>query len=344
VRIAVVNNGVPFIRGGAEHLAIALTHHLRLRGHSAVSIAVPFRWETPEAILESMFAAFSLRVPAVDRVIALKFPAYYVPHDDKVLWLLHQFRQVYDFWGTPFQDVPDTPEGQSLRSSIHAADTTVLSSQRIYTNSHVTSDRLSRFNGIPSTVLFPPLSDDSHFSCADYGDFIFYPSRFNAAKRQMLAIEAMRYVKSDVKLVVAGAVEAPLTDQQVFARISQWRLEDRVTFLSGFMDELEKARWFSEALACAYIPYDEDSYGYVTLEAYASRKAVVTASDSGGTSILVKHGQTGFIPEPSAQALAEAFDALYLDRRLAKTMGEAGHALVESLGITWNHVVATLTS
>lgn len=344
MRIAVLNNAVPFLRGGAEHLADALVAHLRLRGHKAVSVGIPFRWDSVDAVLESAFACFSMRIPDVDRVIALKFPAYYVPHDDKVLWLLHQFRQAYDLWGTPFGDMPDTPTGRAARDAIRSADTSVLRDLRIYTNSHVTSDRLQKFNGIGSTVLYPPLLEDAHFRCEEYGDFIFYPSRVNGSKRQLMAIEAMAHVRTPVRLVIAGAVEPPPDEHGIRARIERLGVADRVTFLAGFIDEAEKANLFARALGCVYIPYDEDSYGYVTLEAYAARKPVVTATDSGGTSIVVRHGETGFVTDPHPAALAEAFDALYSDRAAAQAMGEAGDALVRGLRISWDHVVATLVA
>ena len=344
MRIAVLNNCVPFLRGGAEHLADALVTQLRLRGHSAVAVGVPFRWETPNAVLESAFACFSLRVPNVDRVVALKFPAYYVPHDDKVLWLLHQYRQAYDLWGTPYGDIPDTVAGRGLRDAVRSADDAVLRPLRIFTNSHVTSDRLMKFNRIASTVLYPPLLDESHFRCEAYGDYLFYPSRINGAKRQLLAIEAMAHVRSRVKLVVAGAIEGDGGEDELRARISRFGVGERVTLLAGYLAEAEKARLFAGALGCVYIPYDEDSYGYVTLESYASRKAVVTATDSGGTSIVVRDRETGYVAEPEPKALAEAFDALYCDRANAQRMGEAGHALVQRLRITWDDVIATLVA
>lgn len=344
MKVAVVNNAVPFLRGGAEHLADALVAHLCRRGHRAVAVGIPFRWDSADAVLESAFACFSLRIPDVDRVIALKFPAYYVPHDDKVVWLLHQFRQAYDFWGTPFQDIPDTPSGRTVRDAIRSADTNVLRPLRIYTNSHVTSERLRTYNGLASTVLYPPLLDDAHFTCEEYGDYLFYPSRINGTKRQLLAIEAMAHVRTGVRLVIAGAVEAPPDENEIRALIERLGVADSVTFLPGFLDEAEKARLFARALGCVYIPYDEDSYGYVTLEAYASRKPVVTATDSGGTSIVVRHGQTGFVTDPRPAALAEAYDALYADRARARHMGEAGDALVRGLQITWDHVVDTLVA
>src|SRR4051794_39882965 len=106
MKVAVVNNCVPFVNGGAEHLADALTSKLSEFGHQAILIRIPFSWEPPQKILECMLACRMLRMPNVDRVIALKFPAYYLPHPNKVLWLLHQFRQAYDLWNTEFQGIP----------------------------------------------------------------------------------------------------------------------------------------------------------------------------------------------------------------------------------------------
>src|SRR5882724_8744385 len=118
MKVAVVTNCVPFLTGGAEHLARALTRKLAQAGHEALLVRIPFRWEPPEKILESMLACRLLRLPNVDRVVALKFPAYYIPHPNKVLWLLHQFRQAYDLWDTDLQSLPDSREGLEIRRLI----------------------------------------------------------------------------------------------------------------------------------------------------------------------------------------------------------------------------------
>ena len=141
-----------------------------------------------------------MRIPNVDRVIALKFPAYFVPHPNKFLWLLHQFRQAYDFWGTQFQHLPDSPEGREIRETIIAADNSFLKeAKRIYTNSHVTADRLMRFNRFPAEVLYPPLLHENVFRCDSYGDYIFSPGRINRTKRQYLLVEAMQYCSTEVR-------------------------------------------------------------------------------------------------------------------------------------------------
>jgi glycosyltransferase involved in cell wall biosynthesis len=345
MRLAVVNNCVPFVSGGAEHLASALVGKLQEYGHQAILVRIPFRWEPAEKIVEHMLACRLLRLPNVERVIALKFPAYYIPHRGKVLWLLHQFRQAYDLWATPFQGLPDDERGREIRQRIIQADNTYLREvQKIFTNSPVTSERLKKFNDLDSEVLWPPLASSTQFFCEGYGDFILCLGRITASKRQRLAVEAMRFVTTPVRLVVAGQFEDPAEHACVMRLIKEHRLEDRVELIPRFISEDEKARLLSRALACAYLPYDEDSYGYVTLEAYYSSKPVLTCSDSGGITLVVRNGETGIICEPDARLLAQAMDSLFLDRRQTEKMGQAGHALVQSWNISWDNVIARLTA
>src|SRR6185369_16591872 len=101
MKVAILNNCIPFVKGGAEHLAEALRMKLIEHGHEAALIRIPFQWNPAERIVEHLLACRLIKLSGVDRVIGLKFPAYHVPHDNKVLWLLHQFRQAYDLWGTP---------------------------------------------------------------------------------------------------------------------------------------------------------------------------------------------------------------------------------------------------
>jgi len=345
MKIAVLNNCVPFVRGGAEHLAEAVTAKLVEYGHDALLVRIPFRWEPPTKILEHMLACRSMRLPGIERAIALKFPAYYVPHSHKVVWLLHQFRQAYDLWGTPLQGLPDSDDGREIREIIARADSSYLSeAMKIFTNSKITADRLKKFNNLEATVLFPPLLNQNHLTCRAYGDYIFSPGRINAAKRQRLLVESMQYCRSDVRLLVAGSAEMPYDSEAIEVLIRRHRLEQRVQFVNRFISEAEKAAWFGGSLGCAYIPYDEDSYGYVTLESYLCKKPVITCVDSGGIGTLVKDGVTGCIVAPDAKELAQAMDRLFMDRQTARRLGEAGYELVQSLDISWDHAIKSLTT
>ena len=345
MRIAVVNNWSPFLKGGAEYLAAALAEKLVEFGHEATVVRLPFRWNPPEKIPEHILACRCVRLHNVDRVIGLKFPAYYVPHDNKVLWLLHQFRQAYDLWGTALQDLPNSPEGLRVRDTIIQSDNAFLPECRaIYTNSHITAGRLRTFNRIDSTVLYPPLLRTDHLVPEGYGDYVFVPGRITLAKRQHLALEAMQHVKSGVRMVIAGPPETPADVARLESIVARYSLQDRVQIIPRFITEEEKAAHFAYALACVYIPHDEDSYGYVTLEAAQAAKATITCSDSGGITILVLDGQTGFVCEPDSRALAGAMDGLYQDRDQARRLGLAAKEHVRTLHIAWDHVVERLTA
>ncbi len=88
-------------------------------------------------------------------------------------------------------------------------------------------------------------------------------------------------------------------------------------------------------------PLDED-YGYVTLEAMLSARAVITCTDSGGPLEFVEHGRNGLVCEPSPAALADAMDSCGADRARARALGEQGRDRYRELGLSWEQVVQCL--
>lgn len=123
MKVLVVNNAAPFQRGGAEELADHLVRRLNATpGVQSELVRVPFTWEPAERLIEEMLISKGMRLYNVDRVIGLKFPAYLIPHHQKVLWLLHQFRQAYDLSeaGQSHLDFDDT--GRAVKAAIRAAD------------------------------------------------------------------------------------------------------------------------------------------------------------------------------------------------------------------------------
>ena len=190
--------------------------------------------------------------------------------------------------------MPDTSENRSLREMIIQTDNEHLrEAQAIYTNSNIVAGRLKKYNGIDATnVLYPPLDRPELFGLGEYGDYFFYPSRMTAAKRQHIAIEAMSHVRSPFKLVLAGRPDCDDYGRELDRLIAKHGLEDKVVRL-GWISEEDKARWMNGALAAVYIPFDEDSYGYVTLEAFHAHKAVLSFTDAGGVDELVVHNRNG---------------------------------------------------
>ncbi len=343
MNVAIVNNQAPFVRGGAELLAEWLHDKLEDYGHQAEIVRIPFQWNPSERIVDHMLATRLVRLANVDRVVALKFPAYYVPHENKVLWLLHQFRQAYDLWGTRYQDIPNTPSGHRIRDAIIDSDRRYLGeANHIYTNSKIVGHRLKLYSGLESDVLFPPLFDSNDYHCEDYGDYFFFPSRITAGKRQHVAVQAMASVKSSARLVIAGQAETPEDLNRLMSVVHEHSLEDRVKVIPRWITDDEKLRLLADARGVIYLPYDEDSYGYVTLEAFHARKSVITLVDSGGTLELIEDGRNGRVVD-GVDELAVAIDELATDRVLAERLGQAAYDTIDELGISWDRVIQCLT-
>lgn len=343
MKVAVATNAVPFVRGGAELLADALVRELEARGHETLLVRIPFRWDTPAEIAEVMLYTATMDLRGVDRVIALKFPAYAIPHPRVTVWLLHQLRQVYDLWGTPWGPPVDDAQWQALRSSVERVDTASLGrARRLFVNDTVTRDRLREHNGLDAEILHPPLPDEGEIREGPFGDYVLCLGRVSRGKRPDLAVEALARTRSDVRLVVAGQPDSEEIVADLHAAVARHGLEDRVDLRLRFLPTEEKRDLLAGALAVCYLPVDEDSFGYVTAEAMTAGKPVVTLTDSGGVLNLVHDGETGEVAEPQADAVAAAFDRLAGDRPRTAALGRAASREVARLGLSWDHVIEEL--
>ena len=344
MNVAVINVMVPFVYGDAEFLADSLCKKIQEFGHSAQVIRFHYSHFPAEHILDGIFAARAMRLENMDSVIALKFPAYLIPHPNKRLWLVHQLREAYDLEDTEYDFFAKTANDVMVKAAIRECDNKCFKELegKIYAISKAASDRLMKYNGISSQVLYPPLPDEEIYSAQAYGDYIFYPSRLSRSKRQHLAVEAMRHVKSNVKLVLAGRGDSKEDESLIFGLIEKWQLGDKVTFINRSISQEERAKLYQDALGVIYIPFDEESFSYVPLEAFQSEKPVIAATDSGDAEILIKDGITGLVAPPDAKSLAEAMDRLYLNKRKAQEMGMNGLLLLRELNISWANVIEKL--
>ncbi|HUK18807.1 MAG TPA: glycosyltransferase family 4 protein [Bryobacteraceae bacterium] len=349
MRVLVVTSSVPFVRGGAEILAENLRDVLAATGHAAELTAIPFKSYPADGIPGQILACRLLDLTEscgtrIDRIIGLKFPAYLIPHPNKVLWLLHQYRTAYELWDHPAAgDLIRAPSGPMIRDAIQRVDRELIpEAKAVYTLSHNVSRRLQRFCGIDSQPLYNPPAHAEQFHGGPAGDYFFFPSRVTRVKRQLLVLEAM--AKCRERTIVRFAGEADAHTELVLCQeaIRRLRLENRVEWL-GWISEEQKRDLYANCLGVIFPPVDED-YGYITLEGMLSSKPVITCSDSGGTLEFVMDRQTGLVAQPTPESLAQAMDNLWADRRCAAAMGEAGRARYQDLDITWERVVKRLLS
>jgi glycosyltransferase involved in cell wall biosynthesis len=348
MRVVIATVQVPFIYGGAEILAAQLQAALQAEGHEAEIVAIPFKWYPPERILDHMLACRLLDITAstgtsVDRVIGLKFPAYLIPHPNKVLWLIHQHRTAYDLWDHPVGDLIRFPNGRQIRDAIREADVRLLpEAKRIFTIAGNVSRRLQTYCGIGSTPLYHPPQDAERFYCTTAGEYLFFPSRLAPLKRQSLVLDALARTRQPVRVRFAGAAEHPAYAEELQELARRLGVQRRVEWLGPVSEETKRAL-YARALGVIFPPLDED-YGYVTLEAMLAAKPVITCADSGGPLEFVHHGETGLIVDSVPETLAAALDKLWAGRSRAKAIGEAARAHYDNLRISWTTVVQGLLS
>jgi glycosyltransferase involved in cell wall biosynthesis len=339
--VVVCEAQVPFVEGGAEYHVRELVKQLRVHGYRTELVSVPFKWYPKTEILPHAAAWRLLDLSEsnglpIDLAIGTKFPSYFVRHPCKVTWLIHQYRAAYELCGTPYSDFEHVSGDVGLRQTLMELDRRMLGECRaIFSNARNTADRLAKYNGLAAEPLYHPPRLAERFEAGLHGDYVLSVGRIESVKRVDLAVRAMASVDPGVRLVVAG---------EGTQRANAERLADacgvagRVTFLGAVSDD-EVVRLYRDALAVIYAPFDED-FGYVTLEAFLSRRPVITALDSGGPLEFVVDGVNGRVCEADPEPIAEAINAYAADRGRAAAHGDAGY--VRAREITWAGVIERL--
>lgn len=336
MRIAVVTVRPPdkAAYGGAERLFDALVESLRGIGHDAVEVTVPVDESHFGGIQRGYLACYDKDLSSFDMVVSTKAPTWLVRHPRHVCYLVHTMRVFYDMFEQTFPH--PTQELLRQREIVQALDTGALSPPRcraVFSIGSEVSARLQKWNGIEANVLHPPLWADC-FRDDGSGDYFFLPGRLHRWKRVELVIDAMKLLDRNVRLVIAGSGEEETALRQRAAD------DPRIEFLGAVSDE-RIVDLYAGALAIPFVPLRED-YGYVTLEAFASGKPVLTCHDSGEAAAIVRHGENGFVVDANAESLAQALLILVDDRALASRFGSAGRSMVREL--SWARIARTLVA
>jgi glycosyltransferase involved in cell wall biosynthesis len=333
---------VPFVRGGAEMLGEGLRDALQNAGHRCEIVALPFQWSPHIELFKCALAWRLLDVKMangvkVDRIIATKFPSYAAQHPHKIVWLVHQYRQAYDWYGTPLSEFTTSAQDRADREKLFSLDRRTLGeAQARFAISKNVAARLKRFNALDAIPLYPPPRLTGKFFSSDYGDYVLYVGRLDRAKRIDLLLRALTKTKQG-RLVIAGTGAEEKTLKQLAETLS---ITPRVTFL-GYVDDARVLELYANARAVFYAPLDED-YGFATVEALMAARPVITTDDAGGVLEFIENDMDGWVtraePQEIAASLARAFD----DASACRALGEAGRERVQT--IRWETVVETLTA
>ena len=325
---------VPFVRGGVEIFTDRLVEELRLRGLEAEIVSLPWEpWPNDRLATSTMMwrlveLGADMQKPP-DVVITTKFPSYLIKHPNKVVWLVHQLRQAYEFHGTEHGQFSDSPEDRSIRQGIHDLDRVSLGEARkLFATSQNVADRLHRSTGFVAEVL-PHPPQELAYRCDRYGDFVLCVGRLDKTKRVDLLLNAAALDPS-LEVVVVG--DGP-------DRLRLEGLANGNVRFTGHVSEEELADLYATCRAVFYAPVDED-FGMVPYEAFRAAKPVVTTSDSGGPLEVVEDGRNGRVVEPDPASVATALRELLADETAARSLGVAGQAVAAT--VTWDNAIAKL--
>lgn len=342
MNILVCSPQVPFVRGGAEMLAEGLRDALNQMGHRAELVSLPFQWLPHAQLFQSALAWRLLDVTTangvkIDRIITTKFPSYAAQHPHKVVWLVHQYRQAYDWYGTPLSEFTASPQDQATREKLFTLDRRMLGEARArYAISKNVAARLKRFNALDATPLYPPPKLTGKFFAGEYGDSILYVGRLDRAKRVDLLLRALAKTKRGRVIIAGTGIE-----EQNLQRLAQsLNIASRVEF-DGFVDDAHMPELYANARAVYYAPVDED-YGFATVEALMSARPVITTDDAGGVLEFIENEHDGWVTRADENEIAQSLAQAFENAEMCRTRGERGRELVRE--ISWQRVVEVLTA
>jgi glycosyltransferase involved in cell wall biosynthesis len=173
----------------------------------------------------------------------------------------------------------------------------------VIANSENTRQRLLKYTGVDSTVIYPPIHT-KRFRFESVGDYFITFGRLEEMKRLPLIVEAFKHMP-DKKLVICSS--GPLKD---------WLIQKIATeYLSnidyrGIVSDEELQHLVGNCLAGIYIPVDED-FGIIQCELLAAGKPVIGVAEGGLKETLID-GKTGPVlpPNPSVQHVIQAVQSI----------------------------------
>lgn len=341
-RVLVLAVQSPFTHGGAERHVRRLTEELGKRGVEADLVSMPMAERERFDLVRAALAWRGLDLTEsggqpVDAVIATRFPTYAVRHPNKVVWLIHQYRQAYDQFGTAYSDLTSSPEDRRTREVIAQIDRVGLTEARkVFANSQTVAARLARFNSIASEPLYHPPPLTGRYRGGPSGDTVLWVGRLEQWKRPGLLVAALPHAPEARAVFVGRGPEAG----RLAALASELGVADRVRFVPEVDDE-ELIALYAAARIVAVTAAGED-LGYVPLEAFLSGKPVLTTEDAGGPLEFVKNGESGIVTAPRPEALGVALRLAWSRPEALQAMGESGRARAAKLD--WDGPVAALLS
>jgi glycosyltransferase involved in cell wall biosynthesis len=179
----------------------------------------------------------------------------------------------------------------------------------ILADSKNVQNRIQKFLGLESTVLYPPCDVDK-FNWMGQEDYYLSTARLTSYKRVDIIIQA--FIKLPQKRLI---ITSTGPDEKKLKQLAEGFANIQFT---GDINDNELKNLIGNSIATIYIPKDED-FGISPVESMAAGKPVI-GSGEGGLLETVIHGETGWLSSPniSVEELVQMLDAA--NPKLARSM------------------------
>lgn len=314
--VAILHDHLRFI-GGGERVALTLASALDADLYvTDLDPTLPERAGMP-AVRALEIARVPRRAPMRQNAQARAFRTASIPDHDMYifsgnwavfaaprhrpnLWYCHTpVRVFYDLRNAFLASVPPMRRWAARRWIERRRpeyETAVAGVDRIVANSRNVSDRIRRYLGHSSEIVYPPV-DTSRYRFDRVGDFWMSVNRLSHEKGLDLQMAVFRRLPQE-RLVVVGAPQMGVRMDRFIRSLNP---PPNVEFL-GEIDDRKLRDLYATCRGLVATSRDED-FGLGPVEAMASGKAVV-AVDEGGYRESVVHGETGWLEPATADALA----------------------------------------
>jgi glycosyltransferase involved in cell wall biosynthesis len=345
MRVLIATASPPFAPSDNVNLLKGLHRGLIANGHEADTVELPF---TPDcARLDQQIVALrcldlsAAGGSAVDRLITIGYPAYAIPHPNKVAWLTARSSEGCAPWSqTPVRAAYSSSE-QDKRLDVERADTGFLREcRRVFVSSRALEPVLSRVHALSAAgVLYPPPPWTPPEPGGSTGDYFVCSSDGVALDDLRLVIEALRGVSGRFKLILLGRfAEARAAAIHVLIKAS--RMTHRVELLNA-NNSVHEVDMISNSRALILAARDESVCRQHVLMAMYARKASIALDWVGAPLELLRDGDNALVSAGRQPDITRAMQKL-VTPELAIRLGHNARLTIERFGIDWGRAAKVL--
>lgn len=345
MRVLIATTYVPFGPPGLDLAAERLVQEMRNLDHDVDVVRVPFRTGC-ETLIDRMLGLRCLDVTEsggnrIDRLVALGFPAYVIPHPAKAVWLTSYSPEGCAPWADTCDQTSDhtSKSFSGTRAQVSQSDRLFLGeSRRVVVATRSLAECLHQRVGLIADVAYlPPTRLATPPADIKQGDYLVCPIDALSTTRQRLVHEAMTRATGSYLLRV-------VVKPRHMRDAGSWSdLGERVQ-VSEVEQEDELERLIRGSRGLVYVPEHESQWTTALLYALEARVPVITTTDAGAPREIIRHQETGLVVEAFAPVLADAMSGLARDATRAARLGKAAYAAMERADVTWHHAAELLTA